>query len=102
MVAASNFNFSGPALNLDSATSIQDIFYGAKAWVGTTSDQALPEALSGADARTLYAAALATTNINAAADHADNATDIQKTAYYTQAVVSAPPPAADEPQLAPA
>ena len=88
LAAANGYNVSGPALNLDSATSVQDIFYGAKAWVGTTSDPTLPSALSSADARTIFAAALATNNINAAADHAENATDIQKTAYYTQAVVS--------------
>ena len=86
-LAANGFNVSGPALNLDSATSIQDIYYGAKAWVGTTSDQTLPQALSTADARTMYAAALAATNVNAAAYHAENATDIQKTAYYAQAIV---------------
>lgn len=86
-VAANGFNFTGPALNLDSAVVVQDIYYDARNWVDTTSDPTLPEALSSADSRTIFAAALAANNLNAAADNADNATDIQKTAYYTQAVV---------------
>ena len=86
--ASQNFqNLNGPALNLDSATTIQDIYYGAISWVGTTSDQTLPSALSGADNRAIYAAALAANNLNALADHAQNATDIQKTSYLAQSVV---------------
>lgn len=41
-----------------------------------------------ADARAIYAVALAANNLNAAADHAENVTGIQLTSYYAQAVVS--------------
>ena len=86
--AANGFNETGPALDLTNPQVVQDIIYGARAWVSTTSDQSLPSSMANVDARTIYATAYATANMAAATAVAPNATEIEKTSYYTQAMVS--------------
>ena len=85
--AANGFNETGPALDLTNPQVVQDIIYGARAWVSTTSDQSLPSSMANVDARTIYATAYATANLAAATSVAPNATEIEKTSFYTQSLV---------------
>ena len=88
MQAAQNgFNETGPALDLTNPQVVQDIIYGARSWVSTTSDQALPSSMANVDARTIYATASAAANMAAATAMAANATAIEITSYYTQSAV---------------
>ena len=64
-------------------------------WPAAPDGTLLPQSMASVDSRTIYAVAYATANINTATTQAGNATDIQKAAYYTQAIVSAPTPAAE-------
>ena len=41
--ASNGYNVTGPALDLTNAQVVQDIIYGARAWVATTSDSTLPQ-----------------------------------------------------------
>ena len=91
--AANGFNETGPALDLTNPQVVQDIIYGARAWVSTTSDQSLPSSMANVDARTIYATAYATANLAAATSVAPNATEIEKTSFYTQSLVRIVPQA---------
>ena len=51
----------------------------------------LLQSLSNVDARQIYAAAYAAANLNVATTQAPNATEIEKTSYYTQGTVGLPP-----------
>ena len=41
--ASNGYNATGPALDLTNAQTVQDIIYGARAWISTTSDSSLPQ-----------------------------------------------------------